>query len=220
MKRTLVLVLLPAALLSGLASCVSLPESRPIKPTYYHLEAMEGKPAGQDGDFLEGAWFYVRPVELAPYLDDSRLVARRQPNETEFFDQHRWSEGLDESLARVLGKNLSVIFGTLNYSAYPHRKRASHDFEIGLAVERFEWIEGDDVILAGTWRLFRGNEQIHVASLREIVAMESDSSTLESKKKDAPRKLSLQVKALGQAMRRASERIAVEVVRRFGSEQE
>lgn len=214
MKRKLASVLLLVALSFGSVSCVRLPESRPIKPIYYHLEAIEGKPAGPDGDFLEGSWFYVRPVELAPYLDDSRLVARRQANEVEFFDQHRWSENLEDSLARVLGKNLSSIFGTHNYSTHPHLKRAAHDFEIGLAVHRFEWIADEQVILAGTWRLFREGKQVHVAPLQEIVTVESPPSQVENEEKDVPRKLSAQVQALGKAMRRASERIAAEVVRR------
>ncbi len=214
----------PLALLAAgaaLSSCVKLPESRPMAPTYYHLEAMEGLPAGGDDDLLEGGWFHVQRVELAPYLDDSRLVARRNPNEAEFFDQHRWSEDLEDSLARVLGKNLSVLFGTLNYSTHPHVKRATHDFEIGLAVERFEWIDGDQVILSGSWRLFREGKQIHVAPLQETVALAAASGEDQSGKNGKrPPKLIPQVKALGQAMRNASERIAAQIIRTLAENEE
>ncbi len=189
-------------------SCVKvIPESTHVEPTNYLLSETETDLPPSDADFINGAFFYVRPVELAPYLGSSRLVHRSSANLVTFSDTHRWGEPLHEGIGRVIGKNLSGLLGTLNYSAYPNRKKPRNDFEVGLSVERFERIAQNKVIFKGTWQLFMDDKLLKVDSLDE-------TSTTDPVSAGVPRQE--EVAALSKLLRRVSERMATEIVRRLG----
>ena len=193
-----------------LCACVSVvPKSTHVEPTNYLLTPVDSNLSTSDSDFLNGASFYVRQVELAPYLEGSGLVSRTESNKVEFSNLHRWGEPLDEGIARVVAKNLSIVLGTLNYSAYPHRKKPQSDLEIGLHIERFEKIPGSKVTLVGTWQLFRNNRQVYTEALAEKIKLPSSAAD--------PDKTS-QVTALSHTLRKVSERIAAGLVRRLETE--
>ena len=188
-----------------LSSCVSVvPESTHVEPTNYLLTALDSNLIISDSDFLNGVSFYVRQVELAPYLEGSGLVSRPESNKIVFSNLHRWGESLDEGIARVVAKNLSIVLGTLNYSAYPHRIKPQCDLEIGLYVERFEETPKAQVKLVGTWQLFHDNRQVFTEALSETIKLQS-SPTDQDK--------TSQVVALSQALGKVSERIAAGLVR-------
>ena len=209
MKSTTVSVIIFITILL-LCACVSVvPKSTHVEPTNYLLTPVDSNLSTSDSDFLNGASFYVRQVELAPYLEGNGLVSRAESNKVEFSNLHRWGEPLDEGIARVVAKNLSIVLGTLNYSAYPHRKKPQGDLEIGLHIERFEKIPGSKVTLVGTWQLFRNNRQVYTEALAEKIKLPSSAAD--------PDKTS-QVAALSQTLRKVSERIAAGLVRRLETE--
>ena len=204
MKSTTVSVIISITILL-LGACVSVvPKSTHVEPTNYLLTPVDSNLSTSDSDFLNGMSFYVRQVELDPYLEGSGLVSRTESNKVEFSNLHRWGEPLDEGIARVVAKNLSIVLGTLNYSAYPHRKKPQCDLEIGLHIERFEKIPGSKVTLVGTWQLFRNNRQVYTEALAEKIKLPSSAAD--------PDKTS-QVTALSHTLRKVSERIAAGLVR-------
>ena len=209
MKSTTVSVIIFITILL-LCACVSVvPKSTHVEPTNYLLTPVDSNLSTSDSDFLNGTSFYVRQVELATYLEDRGLVSRAESNKVEFSHLHRWGEPLDEGIARVVAKNLSIVLGTLNYSAYPHRKKPQGDLEIGLHIERFEKIHGSKVTLVGTWQLFRNNRQVYTEALAEKIKL--PSAVVDPDKTP-------QVAALSQALRKVSERIAAGLVRRLETE--
>ncbi|MFP6886744.1 MAG: PqiC family protein [Opitutales bacterium] len=211
MKATASILILVAATLLFSPSCVSvIPESTHVKPANYLLAESITELPPADSDFLNGAFFYVRPVELAPYLGKNHIVTRTSANKVLFSELHRWGEPLCEGIARVVGKNLSGLLGTLNYSAYPNRKKSRNDFEIGITIDRFERISGGKVSLVGSWQLYRDNEQAHVAALGETIAVPPSSQADTDKTSE--------VAALSQVLRKVSERIAADIVRRRGKD--
>ena len=194
--------------LMALVACVSVvPESTHVEPTNYLLTPLDSNLSSSDSDFLNGTSFYVRQVELAPYLEGSGLVSRAESTKVEFSNLHRWGEPLDEGIARVVAKNLSIVLGTLNYSAYPHRKKPQCELEVGLHVERFEQIPGAKVILVGTWQIFLDNQQVYTEALSEKIKLTSPATSRD--------KVS-QVRALSQALGKVSEHIAAGLVIRLG----
>ena len=209
MKFTTVSVIISITILL-LGACVSVvPKSTHVEPTNYLLTPVDSNLSTSDSDFLNGTSFYVRQVELDPYLEGSGLVSRTESNKVEFSNLHRWGEPLGEGIARVVAKNLSIVLGTLNYSAYPHRKKPQCDLEIGLHIERFEKVSGAKVMLVGTWQLFRNNRQVYTEALAEKIKLSSAAVD--------PDKTS-QVAALSQTLRKVSERIAAGLVRHLETE--
>ena len=205
-------ILVFTAFISVIATaCVHMiPESTHVKTTNYLLTETPAELPPADSDFLNGAFFYVRPVELASYLGDSRIVSRTSPNKVSFSGNHRWGEPLEEGIGRVVGKNLSGLLGTLNYSAYPNRQKLRHDFEIGITIDRFERVAKDRVSLVGSWQLLKRKEQVFVGSLAE-------TENIKSASKPGVDKIG-EVAALSQVLRNVSERIATEIVRRLAQE--
>ena len=196
-----------AGLLFLAVSCVKvIPDSTHVEPTNYLLTETETDLPPPDADFINGAFFYVRPVELAPYLGSSRLVYRSAANMVTFSDTHRWGEPLEEGIGRVIGKNLSGLLGTLNYSAYPNRKKPRNDFEVGLSVERFERITGSKVLFKGTWQLFMDDKLLKVGTLDE--SLSTNPFAKGSSRQE-------EVAALSKLLRKISERMATEIVRQL-----
>ncbi|MFP6887362.1 MAG: hypothetical protein VB997_07350, partial [Opitutales bacterium] len=77
MKAIGSILILVATTLVFSSSCVNvIPKSTHVKPTNYLLADTITELPPADSDFLNGAFFYVRPVELAPYLRKSHIVAR------------------------------------------------------------------------------------------------------------------------------------------------
>ena len=191
-------------------ACVSVvPKSTHVESTNYLLTPVDSNLSISDSDFLNGTSFYVRQVELATYLEDRGLVSRAESNKVEFSNLHRWGEPLDEGIARVVAKNLSIVLGTLNYAAYPHRQKPQCDLEIGLHIERFEKVSGAKVTLVGTWQLFRNNRQVYIEALAEKIKL--SSAAVDPDKTP-------QVAALSQTLRKVSERIAAGLVRHLETE--
>ncbi len=200
-----------SSLIAGLLflpiSCVNvIPDSTHVEPTNYLLTETETDLPPPDADFINGAFFYVRPVELAPYLGSSRLVYRSSANMVTFSDTHRWGEPLEEGIGRVIGKNLSGLLGTLNYSAYPNRKKPRNDFEVGLSIERFERIAGNKVLFQGTWQLFMDDKLLKVGTLDE--SLSTNPFAKGSSRQE-------EVAALSKLLRKISERMATEIVRQL-----
>jgi uncharacterized lipoprotein YmbA len=209
MKSKTVSIIISISLLL-LGACVSVvPKSTHVEPTNYLLTPVDSNLSTPHSDFLNGTSFYVRQVELPPYLEGSGLVSRTESNKVKFSNLHRWGEPLDEGIARVVAKNLSIVLGTLNYSAYPHRKIPQCDLEIGLHLERFEKVSGAKVTLVGTWQLFRNNQQVYTEALAEKIKLPSSATDLDE---------TSQVAVLSQTLRKVSEHIAAGLVRRLETE--
>ena len=136
--------LLLVSFLLILASCV-IPESNHVRPTYHLLSELgaEGNESLPPGEVS----FYVSQVELPTYLQDSRLVSRPSEGLIEFRENDRWGEPLEEGIARVLGLNLGRRLNTFSYSVYPHRKKVSCMYDLGITVQRFERIGSEAILL-------------------------------------------------------------------------
>jgi uncharacterized protein len=144
MKTSNVNCLLLLSLPLILASCV-IPESNHVRPTYHLLSELgpEGNGSLPQGEVS----FYVRQVELPTYLQDNRLVSRPSKGLIEFRENDRWGEPLEEGITRVLGLDLGRRLNTFNYSVYPHRKKVSCMYDLGITVRRFERIDSGAILL-------------------------------------------------------------------------
>ena len=146
--KNLILVSLPSLIFLG--SCV-VPESTHVKPDFYLLA-----PISEDRnqtDFDTENSFYVNQVQVPRYLQDNRLVCRPREESVEFREIHRWGEPLEEGIARVLGSNLALKTKILRYSVFPNRKKSGCTWEIGMSVERFEKINGEQIRLKGIFEI-------------------------------------------------------------------
>ena len=180
------------------ASCV-IPESNHVEPTYHLLSELQSDRNATSGS--DQFSFYVRPVELPTYLQETRLVSRPKQGLIEFTENDRWGEPLEEGVARVLGLNLSKRLNALSYSVSPHRKKPSCMFELGIAVQRFERVDAKTVLLDVLCDVSSANNIKHVPFSTQVDIAESED----------PRDSSLEVFALSQALSELCDFLAREV---------
>ena len=95
----------------------------------------------------------VGPVEIPEILDRPQIVTRSGPNKLNIDEFHRWAGRLDESFARVLAENISLLLGADQIVVYPWQADFKPHYRIALDVRYFEgqWDEG--VLLDVIWTL-------------------------------------------------------------------
>lgn len=118
----------------------------------------------------------VGPVEIPEILDRPQIVTRSGPNKLNVDEFHRWAGRLDESFARVLAENISLLLGTDQVLVYPWQADFKPHYRIAMEVRYFEgqWDEG--VLLDVIWTLASQASQ-KTQTTRKSVIKESLSAT-------------------------------------------
>jgi len=93
----------------------------------------------------------VMPVRLPETLQRPQLVMEVRPGALSLLETHRWGNGLDRDIQRVLVENLSMLTGSDTVVAYPFgdRVKATHRLEVD--VHRLEGKPGGTLTLQATW---------------------------------------------------------------------
>jgi len=171
-----------------LASCV-IPESNHVRPTFHLLSELgaEGNGSLPQGEVS----FFVRQVELPTYLQDNRLVSRPGKGLIEFRENDRWGEPLEEGIARVLGLNLGERLNTFTYSVYPHRKKVSCMYDLGITVQRFERIDSEAILLEAICEIHFDRKVDQVRFVKKIELTDTEKGKISANQ---------EVRALSQAI--------------------
>jgi len=156
-----------------LASTVGLAGCAVSDPTQYYTlrqpAAAGTAPAGatastaQRGAAEPGAAIIgVGPVIMPAYLDRAQLVTRTDADQVQIAMFHRWAEPLPDGVARVLGEEIGARVGTERIVTFPWRGVVARtiQYQVVLAVLRFDGRPGGDVTLDTRWRILgrSGNE--------------------------------------------------------------
>jgi len=142
MKHLLTFLFVPAGLLF-LTGCLQ-PGSTPVT-TFYQLRPADPPPAGISE--FEGAML-IGPIELSPYLNNPRLVARPSPHRLEYLEHHRWAEPLEQNLANVLAVDISTLLQSKQVYAYSPRTGVQNDIHsLRMRLNTFEVDEKGQAVL-------------------------------------------------------------------------
>ena len=127
-------------------SCSATPPSR-----FYALDAAatpDGRPAARDA-------VIVGPVSIPASVDRPQLVVQVAPNRLEVDEFDRWIAPLDDSIARTVAGNLSVLLGTPDVATAPF---ANFDpvYRVTIDVQRFDSIQGEAAVVDAVWAVRKG----------------------------------------------------------------
>lgn len=162
--RTSLLASVAAALAClTLASCsIPIPQAEADPTRYYVLSTgtARGPAAPANAPTIR-----LRPIELASYLQGRALIVRRGENEIAFREFARWSEPLEQGIARVLREELLArgAAGAVVTTARGAGGRTP-DLELGVRILSFEGGAEGAVIMRAVWELMRGGESPAVAA--------------------------------------------------------
>ena len=97
----------------------------------------------------------VMPVRLPETLQRPQLVKEVRPGALSLLETHRWGNGLDKDIQRVLVENLSRLTGTDAVVAYPYGERIAATHRLEVDVHRLDGKPGGTLTLQATWMVAR-----------------------------------------------------------------
>ncbi len=147
-------------LLSGCAS-------RQALDSYYVLtpDASAGARSGTQAG-IRGTRIFIRRVDIPGYLQATKLVSRHADNQVEYATSAQWAEPLDQGIAGAVASAAgrtarATVVGAVGGGVPPAR-----DYDLKIAIERFEGDDKGEVILVATWSLFAPESSTPVLTRR------------------------------------------------------
>jgi uncharacterized lipoprotein YmbA len=141
-------VLVPlSAVLLVLGGCLGTPPTR-----FYLLPALTdvSSPAAMGERALT---IGVGPVTLPPYLDRPQIVTRASRAQLHLAELDQWAASLQDTVARVLAENLSLLLPTARVVLHPWSRTTVIDRQVLLEVTRFDRTMGGEAVLVARWSL-------------------------------------------------------------------
>jgi len=147
------------------------------RSNYYLLNALPEQEAGQAASAAaEGLSIGIGPVSFPDYLDRQQIVIRTGPNEVSFSEFDRWAEPLKNNFMRVFREDLVDRLRTDNIFIYPWLPDVVFEFQVSVAVTRFEARQGDGTSLDVQWMILRAHDREVVMSRKSSYTVDLDGS--------------------------------------------
>jgi uncharacterized protein len=106
--------------------------------------------AVDDGAPATHSTVMVGPVSIPASVDQPQFVVQVAPNRVEVEEFNRWAAPLGDSIARVVAGDLVVLLGTPDVAA-AQLANFSPDYQVTIAVQRFDSIRGQAAVLEAMW---------------------------------------------------------------------
>jgi uncharacterized protein len=113
------------------------------------------RPAGSDSPLTVG----VGPVTIPGYLNRLQFVTRSGDDQVEIWPYDRWAEPVDSGMAQALANDIATRLDSERVIAFPWRGSMARliEYQVVVAVLRFDGSPGRDVTLDTRWRLVGKN---------------------------------------------------------------
>ena len=93
----------------------------------------------------------IGPIDFPDYLKRLEVVTRNGDNQLDISTTAFWGEPLDKDFARILAENLAGTLNTGDIEMYPWPRRTPVDYQIVVAVDRFETNASRQSVLDARW---------------------------------------------------------------------
>ncbi len=153
MKLTSPTALGALLVLGALPACSLAPKADPSQ--FFVLTSASATQASAGASDL-GIAIGLGPVSVPEYLRRPQMVTRVGPNQISYAEYDRWAETLDNSLAQVLGEDLSSVLGGADIALHPWYSTTPLDFVVQIEVQRFERDASGAAQLVCVWVLKDG----------------------------------------------------------------
>lgn len=101
----------------------------------------------------------VGPVIVPGYLDRTQIVTRSGPDRVKLAMFHRWAEPLESGIARIVAKEIGARVPTDRVVMFPWPGTVARaiQYQVVIAVDRFDGSLDGDVTLDARWRILGRN---------------------------------------------------------------
>jgi uncharacterized lipoprotein YmbA len=153
--------------LLSLATSIALASCAVSDPTRYYTldQAGAGRTESKTqpstpGSSAAGAMSIgIGPVIMPGYLDRIQIVTRTGTDQVEISVYRRWAEPLEDGIARILAEEIGARVPTERVVMFPWRGVVARtiQYQVIVAVMRFDGPSGGDVTLDTRWRILGGD---------------------------------------------------------------
>jgi hypothetical protein len=140
MKNRLQHFIAIAFVVAVVAGCASAPSR------FYTLNAT----AKPDGAPAANYAVMVGPVSVPAEVDRPQFTVQVAPNRVAIDEFNRWAAPLNDSIARVVAEDLSMLLGTPRVAAVGHA-RFDHAFQVMINIQKFESVPDKSVQIEAVW---------------------------------------------------------------------
>ena len=122
---------------------------------YYALGTLRAPDGAARPASENGLTIGVGPVSVPGYLERPQMVTRDGADGLEIWPYHRWAEPLDVGIAQTLADDLATRVPGERVAVFPWRGALARtiDYQVVVAVARFEGSPGRSATLDARWRL-------------------------------------------------------------------
>jgi uncharacterized lipoprotein YmbA len=92
----------------------------------------------------------VGPVSVPAAVDRPEFVVQVAPNRVEVEEFNRWAAPLDDSIARAVAGDLSVLLATPSVATAPLAD-FNPAYNVTINVQRFESVRGEEAVVDAVW---------------------------------------------------------------------
>jgi uncharacterized protein len=140
MARRIVRLIAVGLFAAAAAGCSS------AKPRFYTLDstAVAGQTPAANISVAVG------PVTVPASVDQPQFVVQVASNQVEVEEFNRWASPLNESIARAVAGDLSVMLGTANVTGAPLANFVP-TYRVSIDVQRFESVRGQAAVVEAVW---------------------------------------------------------------------
>lgn len=140
-----------------LSACGSSPAVK-----YYLLESSAVAP-DEVSAVQQRPLILLAPVRIPRYLDRSQIVTANTDKTYQLSELHRWAEGLDHNLTRVLQQDLSRL---LPANLVMNASSDAAGLKLAVSILQFHVDSGGQALLEAQWQISRGNQLLTVQQQR------------------------------------------------------
>src|SRR5215469_877789 len=115
-------------------------------PRFYRLASS----ATPDGAPSMQTAVMVGPVSVPAAVDQPQFVVQVAPNRVEVDEFNRWDAPLDDSIARAVAGDLSVLLASPNVTTAPLAD-FNPAYGVTINVQRFESVKGETALVDAVW---------------------------------------------------------------------
>ena len=137
-------------LAAAVAGCSSAPATH-----FYLLAPLSEGEKSKEGAPGPPPVVGLRPVALPEELDRPQIVTRIGATQLHLAEFDRWAAPLQDNLARVLAEDLAMLVPADRVLLFSWPREAAVEYEVTVAVTRFEGALGGDCSLAADWTVAR-----------------------------------------------------------------
>lgn len=115
-------------------------------PRFYRLDSS----ATPNGTAAVQTAVIVEPVSVPASVDRPEFVVQVAPNQVEVEEFNRWDAPLEDSIARAVAGDLSVLLATPNVATAPLAD-FNPAYTVTINVKRFESVQGEAALVDAVW---------------------------------------------------------------------